>query len=84
MRKKPVMTSEQMEALVLPLIALVTWTAGLGIIGYLIGGNLWIATAAAGAVIGSYAAFGRSPLAAVLKWPAVAIGYGLTFFGGTR
>jgi hypothetical protein len=84
MRKKPVMTSERMEGLQLPLNALAVWAIALGLIGYVFGMAFGVLGLAVGAAIGLYAAFGRSRVAVALRWPAVAIGYGVTLIAGSK
>jgi hypothetical protein len=84
MRKRAVMTSERMEGLQLPLIALAVWALVLGLVGYVFGTMFGILGLVVGAAIGVYAAFGRSVVAFALRWPAIVIGYGVTLVAGGR
>ena len=78
------MTSERMEGLQLPLIALAVWALVLGLVGYVFGTMFGILGLVVGAAIGVYAAFGRSVVAVALRWPAIVIGYGVTLVAGGR
>ena len=85
---KHLMLKGRMENLELPLIGGGAWVFSFTAAGAALGAQYWAFGLVVGAIVGGYAAFGQSKLAALLRWPAIAAAvlaaFGLFFVNGGR